>query len=243
MYSPKPYDLVEVSSAGSLKFFFVSHGKEAIAKVVEYSFYQTFRGKEVYNLGFGDYNALTDSFEDDSLSNNGDAYQVFNTVLYSVPLFFEQHPLSLLMVQGSDSQAAFLEHCLKNCLKNCRAGCKKFNQRIHIYTNYLNKYYDTFCQEYLFYGGIRADEGKILLEEFKRNKRYDAVMFERNFVNLGVVQEPLELFTMKKKVHQTALTDAEILAPIIEKHKNQVLFPRLIENAKNLLKNAEFVSE
>lgn len=225
MYSSKPYDLIEASSAGSLKFFFVSHGKEVIAKVVEYSLYQTFRGKDVYNLGFGDYNALTDSFEDDSLSNNGDTYQVFNTGLHSVPLFFEQYPQTLLMVQGSDSQAVFLEYCIKNCFKNCLTGCKKFNQRIHIYTNYLKNITTHFVKSTYFMEVYEPAKEKFYWREFKRNKKYDAVMFERNFVNSGVVQEPLELFTMKKKVHQTALTDAEMLATIIEKHKDRILSP------------------
>lgn len=242
---PHTYPLTETRSARSLKFFFVSRGTRTVVKAVEYDLYQKFRGKDVYNLGFGDYDAQADTFCDGSNSNNGDVYKVFHTVLHTIPLFFGHHPQALLMVQGSDNTAAFLEHCLATCTQNCRHKCLKFGRRMAIYRNFVNKYLDTWADEYDFWGGMRNAQGKIVLEKYRKGREYNAIMFGIKIVNLGVVNEPEGIFiTMKPKAqNQQTLSDAELLAPIIAKFKGKTLFPRLVENGKKILENAEFVKE
>jgi hypothetical protein len=61
-----------------------------------------FRGRRVYNLGFGDYDLDTDSISDDLTTNNGDPYKVFHTVLHTIPQFFETYSDAMMMVLGSD---------------------------------------------------------------------------------------------------------------------------------------------
>lgn len=246
MYLADRYDLTAIKpSVTSLKFFFVSRGKSNIAKVVEYSFCQTFHGKNVYNLGFGDYDPHEETFHDESLSNNGDTYRVFHTVLHTVPLFFQEYPDAVLIIQGSDSRAAFLERCLQTCIKDCSKGCKKFNRRIGIYCRFVDKHFGNLSDDYFFYGGKRKPDGKILVEKYRQGVSYDAVMLERKIVNLDLVEEPLEPFTIMKPKAKKAerLSDAEILAPIISKFKDKTLFSRSVENAKKLLEDAEFISK
>lgn len=244
MQFPRFYTLSETTSAYSLKFFFVSHGKKEVVKAIEYTFYRLFEGKEVYNLGFGDYDFSTETFSDDTLSNNGDTYKVLNTVLRSIALFFQYYPQALLTVQGSDSSPEFEKMCRLHCSRKCSQECKKLNRRITIYRNYLDKHYPALSQDYIFYGGKRrTSDQKIVLEKYRRYEPYDVVMIERKIVYSGIFEEPTELFTMKKKTPKTMRSDTELLAPIMGKFKDQVLFPRLVENAKNLLQNAEFASK
>jgi len=105
-----------------VQYVFVSKGEKDIIKVIEYSFVQVFLQKRLFNLGFGDYDAETDSLIDNSSSNNGDHYRVFNTVLNTIPDFFIHYPTDIVAVQGSDSHPGFAENCKIACTKKCGKG-------------------------------------------------------------------------------------------------------------------------
>lgn len=127
------YNVVEERFPTELRFVFFSIGKRVVTKIIAFVNSHQFEGRDVYNLGFGDYDPTINDVEDQAKTNNGDAYKVFNTVLSTVPLFFEMFPNAILMVQGSDSSADFVEKCRTTCTKRCRSACRKFNQRVAVY--------------------------------------------------------------------------------------------------------------
>lgn len=132
-------------------------------------------GKKLYNLGFGDYDVETDMVSDDSNSNNGDHYKVFNTVLSTIPNFFYHNPMSMLMVQGSDSKPGFKDHCRLTYKKKCQGGkCRNSDRRIRIYRRYVDQNYNTLIGDYIFYGAINVDN-HIVLEYYEMGKHYNAV--------------------------------------------------------------------
>jgi hypothetical protein len=85
------------------RYFFVSEGDRLLIKVVEYRFIGLKEGKHTYNLGFGTYNKEGNLVCDDDISENGDTYKVFNTVLSTIPHFLHNYTGALVMVEGSDS--------------------------------------------------------------------------------------------------------------------------------------------
>lgn len=138
-----------------LQYLFVSEGNSTIIKVIEYSPITTLGERIVYNLGFGDYDEISKTILDDTDSNNGDMYVVFNTVLFTVPLFFTSKPDCVIYVCGSDSDEEFKEKCLPKCKKKCTDYCKKENQRIKIYRYYVDKNFEELSTEYIFFGKNR----------------------------------------------------------------------------------------
>jgi len=175
----KRYDLREKRSLADYKFLFVSRGVNDVAKAIQYAYIQTIDEIDIYNLGFGDYNADTQTISDDANTNNGDAYKVFNTVLATIPIFFEKFISSTILVRGSDSTAEFLKNCGLSCRKRCESECKKFNQRIRIYRNYIDKNYLTLAKEYRFYGGYVDENNQILIEDYSPLKTYDAILLSK----------------------------------------------------------------
>ncbi len=99
-----------ITATGIQHLFFSERGKD-ILKVIEYSYVQELNGRSVYNLGFGVYDPKTDTVSDDINTNNGDHYRVLNTVLNTIPNFFNIYKNAMLMVQGSDSIPEFIEKC------------------------------------------------------------------------------------------------------------------------------------
>lgn len=81
---------------------------------MEYAYVQAFAGHPIYNLGFGDYDISSDRLLDESISNNGDHYRIFNTVLSTIPDFFSHYPLATIAVQGSDSKEDYIQRCKTN---------------------------------------------------------------------------------------------------------------------------------
>lgn len=162
-----------------LRYYFISEGKESIIKIIDYQYIQEYEQQNIYNLAFGNYDAVNDIVVDDANSNNGDVYTVFNTVLASIPAFFEIFPNDKIIVQGSDGTQGFLEKCKQNCIKNCDDKCRKFNQRLKIYKAYVDKNYDNLIKEYKFYGGFRDEFQNSYLEDYMRNKDYFSVVVEK----------------------------------------------------------------
>jgi hypothetical protein len=99
---PYTYSTVTNITEDGMQSFFISEGEFDIIKAVRYAFAFDFKGKPVYNLAFGNYDFRTDTLFDDQTSNNGDAYQVFHTVLDTIPDFFLAYPNAMMMVQGSE---------------------------------------------------------------------------------------------------------------------------------------------
>lgn len=67
------YSLQSQISTKQLKFLFIRAGIKKLVKVVQYSYISDLLGKDVYNLGFGDYDVGSDTIFDDVNTNNGDA--------------------------------------------------------------------------------------------------------------------------------------------------------------------------
>ena len=78
---------------------FVSEGsKGRIPKMVEYTETAT---TGVYNLAFGDYDEITKTINDLSVTNNGDSLKVLATVASTVYAFLDKHPNAYIVATGS----------------------------------------------------------------------------------------------------------------------------------------------
>lgn len=173
MTASSPYDYKEsVQTDQGIKFLFVSKGKTDVVKAVHYMYLSD---RRVYNLGFGDYQIEEDNIDDKVNTANGDVYKVFNSVLYTIGIFFEKFPQSIVMVQGSDSSHDFYDNCKPTCIKKCIDTCRNQHRRINAYSSFVNKNYDELIKNYDFFGGLKTLEG-VAIESFVRRKRYDAVL-------------------------------------------------------------------
>jgi hypothetical protein len=173
-----------VSIAG-IQYVFVSNGQRDIIKVVEYTSVQPFLGKDLYNLGFGDYDAETDQLLDESTSNNGDHYKVFNTVLNTIPDFFSHFSKAIVAVQGSDSHPDFIASCQSACVRNCVWGqCRKAHRRIRVYRTYIEENYDALASEYDFYGGFKNVDNQVVIEQFKKGVAYMTILVSKKMLSL-----------------------------------------------------------
>ena len=87
-------------SEGLLKvYLFTSEGfKGNIQKMVQYTDTGT---ENVYNLGFGDYNEVSGTIDDLSVTNNGDSLKVLATVVSTVYAFTEKYPEAWIFATGS----------------------------------------------------------------------------------------------------------------------------------------------
>jgi hypothetical protein len=174
------YDTEENISEDGIQYFFVSKGRNDIFKVVQYLYVQDFLGRKVYNLGFGNYDAENDLIVDDEITNNGDHYRVFNTVLSTIPNFFKTYEDAMMMVQGSDSKLEFIEKCRQTCKRKCGdERCKNSNRRIRLYRNYVNKNYSALTEEFVFYGGNRNIDNHIVIEAYQKDEKYDSLFLEK----------------------------------------------------------------
>ena len=78
---------------------FVSEGsKGRIPKMVEYTETAT---AGVYNLAFGDFDEITKTINDLSVTNNGDSLKVLATVASTVYAFLDKHPNAYIVATGS----------------------------------------------------------------------------------------------------------------------------------------------
>ncbi|QDK81467.1 hypothetical protein EXU85_23790 [Spirosoma sp. KCTC 42546] len=90
------------ASTDRLNYMFVSEGpKGRILKVISYSYLEDL---EVWNLGFGDYNILTDEIDDQIVSNNGDGRKILTTVAFTLNEFFATQPSAVVFFTGSTSR-------------------------------------------------------------------------------------------------------------------------------------------
>ncbi len=168
------YTTEEIAAENKLQYLFESVGTKNIIKAIEYSPVMLLGNRTVYNLGFGDYDEITGSIIDDINSNNGDMYIVFNTVLHTVPYFFEHQPDAVIIVSGSDGHDDFINNCKPACKKKCEHTCKNFQRRMKTYTYYIDKNFDELCNEYIFFGR-KKNEGNTFVQ-YVPKKDYDDVL-------------------------------------------------------------------
>ncbi len=173
------YEINEIKSNDSLKYFFVSKGVIDVIKVVEYQYVRNLNNAQLFNLGFGDYNIERDTIDDTSNTNNTDHYQVFHTVLNTVPKFFDLYPNALMVVQGSDNSDDFVRMCKVTCRKKCTDSCKNQNRRIKAYRYFVEKNYELLKNDYLFLGGIRTENGIELDDVYNLEAAYDLVFCKK----------------------------------------------------------------
>ncbi|GAA3940625.1 hypothetical protein GO495_09730 [Chitinophaga oryziterrae] len=164
-----------------INFYFESVGKDNFTKAIKYALLSLkLEGRFVYNLGFGDYDDEKETLSDTVINNNGDVYKVFNTVLTTVPLFFEKNPDAILWVEGSDNDPAYLNACKLSCKKKCTDKCRNEGRRIALYCRFVDRNYSTLSKEYIFEGGFEY-EGEILIEAYEIGKAYSMILvYKRN---------------------------------------------------------------
>ncbi len=102
-YQANPQSITETG----IKYLFVSKGHRDVVKAVEYYYFNDLNDRKVYNLGFGDYDIFNDKIDDKVNTDNGDRYQVFNTVLSTIPIFFQSFGDVVIWIEGSDSSDEF----------------------------------------------------------------------------------------------------------------------------------------
>ena len=174
------YEMTRKMTENGIDFLFMSEGKKDIVKIIRYSYVMDLQGKDVYNLGFGDYNYRTHSYSDGITTNNGDPYSVYHTVLATIPHFFQTYENAILMVQGSDSSQKFQENCRLSCYRKCSFDtCRKAHRRINIYRNYIDKHFESLIQEYTFLGSLTAFENQLLIEDYIKGKKYLIVLLKK----------------------------------------------------------------
>jgi hypothetical protein len=178
------YELVEYKASEDVLYLFVSRGNEIIIKAVEYSFIQELNGRQVFNLGFGNYDFDSGSIADEVISNNGDTYMVFNTVLSTIPVFLNAYPDAIIMVRGSDSGKHFVDACRKDCRKKCLSACRNEHRRVGIYRNYINKHHEALCNDYMFFGSLLPFNEQLSFEKYIILKEYVSIFLikKRKFI-------------------------------------------------------------
>lgn len=174
------YEITSRVTEIGIDFFFISEGKKDVLKTIEYSYAFDHKGDKVYNLAFGDYDYRTGSFSDNQATNNGDPYNVYHTVLATIPYFFQSYKHVMLMVRGSDSTREFQNNCHLSCKRNCSVTeCKKAHRRINIYRKYIDKNFDDLIKEYEFFGDMGNNENQILTEKYIKGKNYLMIFFKK----------------------------------------------------------------
>ena len=181
------YHIEQIEDEIKIQYLFASIGEKTIIKAIEYSPVTTLGARTVYNLGFGDYDEANGTIIDDINSNNGDIYIVFNTVLSTVPVFFETNPDAVIIVSGSDSHEDFINNCLPDCRKKCVDKCKNYQRRIKAYRYYVDKNFDELCKEFIFLGVIK--QKKTHLSNIFQTKITMTFWFTRkNNINLCIIK-------------------------------------------------------
>lgn len=168
------YKTEQVEEELTIQYFFESVGKKSIIKVIIYSPIDYRDGKVVFNLGFGDYDEELGTIIDNVNSNNNDMRIVFNTVLSTVPLFFNNYPEAVIIVSGSDSHEDFIKECLPTCTKKCEEHCKNYQRRIKTYRYYVDKNFDELTEDYIFFGRNKSKANTFV--QYIPNHEYDDIL-------------------------------------------------------------------
>ncbi|MCS3800870.1 hypothetical protein [Niastella sp. OAS944] len=181
------YDITETSDEVSTNFLFFSKGgneEEEVPKIIQFTYIRDYKNTPVYNLGFGDFDMNTGFINDEAMSDNGDVYRVFNTVLSTVPFFFEKYPNAALLVRGSDGRTEYEFNCKQNCKRKCIDLCHNFNRRMRLYCNYVSRKHGLLRVDYQFLGGYANDIGWFDFTEFDPGSLYECIIVSGKSLNL-----------------------------------------------------------
>lgn len=180
------YDFIRIPKLQASYLFF-SEGRDEdslIAKIIQYDYLRDYDAKPVYNLGFGDLNANAQDIDDQSITDIGDVYKVFNTVLSTIPYFFKKYPGVSFLVRGSDGGVDFEANCRQVCTRNCTGSCYKFNRRMKLYCSHTSRKLPIYSVDYHLLGGISDNKDWFDFEAFRPGKLYDCIMVHKKCVNL-----------------------------------------------------------
>ena len=168
----RKYETSQHHSKEYIVYPFVTKGIENTLKIVEYSFVIKIFNQLIFNLGFGNYDPLSGRIDDETVSNNGDVYWIFNTVLSTIEAFLTAYPKIVISIRGSDSTEDFALRCKLTCTKSCNTYCKKRDRRINLYCKYLDRYHEQFSSVYEFWGDPGPEEGFLNVETYQPGKKY-----------------------------------------------------------------------
>ena len=142
------YDVEYVSDKD--QYIFESIGTNgSIFKVVIFSDI----GNNLYNLGFGDYDPITNEIDDKVVSDNGDMVKVIATVVGIALKFLAENPMTYIHIEGSSSL------------------------RTQLYNRILNRNYDDLIDLYEIYGSKNND----IPEIFQKNTPYESFLIRKLF--------------------------------------------------------------
>jgi hypothetical protein len=173
------YKLRMIELDSDILFKFESIGREKIPKIIEYSLITRPDEFDIFNLGFGTYDIIDGKLRYEEVSNNGDVFKVFNTVLSSISLFFTLEPDALLAICGSDSGEDFVRECRKTCIKRCDNICQNENRRINIYRKYIERNYEFLTGTYTFFGDMSSLSDHLSYQPFQIGKPYRSLFIKR----------------------------------------------------------------
>jgi hypothetical protein len=120
----------------------------SIYKVVIFS--EIENGK--YNLGFGDYDPVTNDIDDKIVSDNGDMVKVIATVVGIALKFLSENPMTYIYIKGSTML------------------------RTQLYNRIINRNYDDLIQSYEIYGSQND-----ISEVFQKNTPYESFLIRKLF--------------------------------------------------------------
>jgi hypothetical protein len=144
--SVEKYELI--SSVHATTFQFVSKGlKGNINKIIQFA---STNYHNVYNLGFGDRDAITGEIDDKVVSNNGDSELVLGTVVEALYIFTEKNPDALVYAVGSTEG------------------------RTRLYQIGIAKHIEKAKEDFIIYGQIKKE-----WYFFEKDTNYDAFLVKR----------------------------------------------------------------
>ncbi|MCP1382272.1 DUF6934 family protein [Runella salmonicolor] len=86
-------------SQNFISFQFVSEGKNG--KILKGIIFTLIEAPNIWNLGFGDIDAISGEISDLVVSDNGDSEKILATVAQSALVFSEKYPDALIYAEGS----------------------------------------------------------------------------------------------------------------------------------------------
>lgn len=141
----------EVTYSPSNEFYtFVSVGKKGkIIKAVQIQEFQ----QNIFNLGFGDLDPITNGVNDKIKSNNGDTEIVLATVFSIAIEFLQKNPSAYIYFEGNS------------------------DSRNRLYQMAINLYYEEFTQHIAIFGYL--DDGS--MEEYQKDNKYESFLIRKVF--------------------------------------------------------------
>lgn len=230
IHEPKQfkYEVSQNITENLIEYSFISKGERNILKVVQYHLFNELNGRKLFNFGFGDYNFEDGIPADHVISNNGDTYKVFNTVLSTVPRFFEIHNNAIMMVKGSDSGLTFADECRTSCRKNCTDICRNANRRINIYRGYVNKHYDALKRDYTFYGNVDVIDNEFSMIDYEPGNKQPSIVLMKNKNQHHMITKTAENPTQEQELKEP--TSAEEMMALYQKIAKGPNRPRFTES-------------